>query len=196
MQSFPGGRGCTPVATYLDYFCFLDTHQEVSKSHPPLVDWSKAFRKKNTAVQPEHETSVNEEKSYLHKNEFHCDLPELDETKPYSKVVFKCNKKKHEVKLQDSWSGSEMWKFLSHSLKVPLENLKVIHKGKKLNEETIAETVKDKAVYQVIGEQAESEDGLDKRDIVLMMKQLGVDRNSAVKSLKQSGDLIDAMLGQ
>ena len=160
------------------------------------MDWSKAFGKKNTAVQSEHETSVNEEKSYLHKNEFHCDLPEFDETKPYSKVVFKCNKQKHELKLQDSWSGSEMWKFLSHSLKVPLENLKVIHKGKKLSEETIAETVKDKAVYQVIGEQAESEDGLDKRDIVLMMKQLGVDRNSAVRALKQSGDLIDAMLGQ
>ena len=160
-----------------------------------MVDWSKAFGKKSTA-ELEKLLPVSEGRAYLHKNEFHSDLPELDETKPYSKVTVKSNKVKHELKVQNSWSGNEVLKFLSYSVKVPLENLKVIHKGKVLNEETIVETLKDKSVYQVIGEQAESETGLDQRDINVMMKQLGVDRNSAIKALKKNDDLIDAMLGQ
>ena len=160
------------------------------------MDWSKAFGGKKSVAEVEKERSTVSDKTYLFKNEHHSDIPKLDEMKAFSTVSIKCNKTKHNLKIQTSWTGNEIFKFLSHSLKVPLEKLKIIHKGKVLNEETIGETVKDKAVYQVIGEQAESEDGLDQRDIEVMMKQLGIDRNGAVKALKKSGDLIDAMLGQ
>ena len=177
------------------FLCFLGTSQETPISHPPLVDWSKAFKDKKSTTELEKKSTVCEEKSYLYKNEFHTDLPVLDETNPYSKIIVKCNKVKHDIKIQNSWNGAEVFKFLSYSLKVPLENLKIIHKGKVLSEETILDTVKDRAIYQVIGEIAESEDGLDQRDIAVMMKQLGVDRNNAVKALKKSDSLIDAMLG-
>lgn len=182
-----------------DYSIFSDESNTEDKkpiSHPPLVDWSKAFGEKKSAAGIQKKELLGNEKTYLYKNEHHSDIPKLDETKAFSKVSIRCNKAKQNVKLQKSWTGNEIFKFLSHSLKVPLEKLKIIHKGKVLSEETIVATVTDKAVYQVIGEMAESEDGLDQRDIEVMMKQLGIDRNGAVKALKTSGDLIDAMLGQ
>ena len=160
------------------------------------MDWSKAFGEKKSVAGTDKEKLSGNEKTYLFKNEHHSDIPKLDETKPFSTISIRFNKAKQNVKIQNSWTGNEIFKFLSHVLKVPLEKLKIIHKGKVLSEETMVETVKDKAVYQVIGELAESEDGLDQRDIEVMMKQLGIDRNGAVKALKTSGDLIDAMLGQ
>ncbi|KAK3100668.1 hypothetical protein FSP39_023463 [Pinctada imbricata] len=63
-----------------------------------------------------------------------------------------------------------------------------------MTQETIQSHVSNKAVFQVIGEQAANEDGLDVRDIELMMKQLGVGRNDAVIALRKHGDIIDAML--
>ena len=186
---------CLINTIFIFEILFSDT-TEKPITHPPLVDWSKAFSGKKSTAETEKEKVTVNEKTYLFKNEHHSDTPELDETKAFSTISVKCHKTKHEIKIQNSWTGDEILKFLSHSLKVPLEKLKIIHKGKVLGEETIVETVKDKAVYQVIGEQAESEDGVDQRDIEIMMRQLGVDRNGAVKALKTSGDLIDAMLGQ
>ena len=43
------------------------------------------------------------------------------------------------------------------------------------------------------GEQAENEDGVDVGDIEVIMKQLHVDRNTAVKALKNTGDVVDAI---
>jgi len=98
--------------------------------------------------------------------------------------------------MQTSWSGLDIYKFLSYSLQVPLENLKIIHKGKVLSESDIQETLKDKAVYQVLGEVAENEDNVDQRDIAIMMQQSGMSRNAAVQALKRKGDLLDALLDQ
>ncbi len=44
------------------------------------------------------------------------------------------------------------------------------------------------------GELAESEEGVDSTDIDIIMQQLRVDRNTAVKALKSTGDVVDAML--
>ncbi len=43
------------------------------------------------------------------------------------------------------------------------------------------------------GECAESEEGVDSMDIDVIMKQLSVDRNTAVKALKNTGDVVDAI---
>ncbi len=43
------------------------------------------------------------------------------------------------------------------------------------------------------GERAESEEGVDSMDIDVIMKQLSVDRNTAVKALKNTGDVVDAI---
>ena len=45
----------------------------------------------------------------------------------------------------------------------------------------------------ISGEQAENEDGVDVADIEVIMKQLNVDRNTAVKALKNTGDVVDAI---
>lgn len=45
----------------------------------------------------------------------------------------------------------------------------------------------------ISGEQAENEDGVDVGDIEVIMKQLHVDRNTAVKALKNTGDVVDAI---
>ena len=43
------------------------------------------------------------------------------------------------------------------------------------------------------GEQSENEDGVDARDVEIIMNQLHVDRNAAVKALKTTGDVVDAI---
>ena len=60
--------------------------------------------------------------------------------------------------------------------------------------DTIGLLVKDKAVFQAIGEVAENEDGLESGHIDCIMTRLGVDRNQAVKALRQTGDVVDAIL--
>ena len=47
--------------------------------------------------------------------------------------------------------------------------------------------------YYISGEQTENEDGVDVGDIEVIMKQLHVDRNTAVKALKNTGDVVDAI---
>ena len=54
--------------------------------------------------------------------------------------------------------------------------------------------IANKAVFQVIGEQAASGAGLDTRDIDVLMQQLNVERNVAIQALRRKGDLMDAML--
>ena len=47
----------------------------------------------------------------------------------------------------------------------------------------------------VTGERCEDERGVDQGDVEVVMRQLDVDRNSAVKALKHAGgDVVDAML--
>lgn len=133
---------------------------------------------------------------YLFLNEYYTDVPVVNELEPVTSITVKCNKDKHKLVMQNSWTGVEIYKFLSYALSIPLEKVKVIHKGRVLSRETICETVKDKAVYQVIGEVAESEEDLDQRDISVMMTQMGLDRKAAVQALKKKGDLIDALLDQ
>ncbi|XP_045206626.2 uncharacterized protein LOC123558843 [Mercenaria mercenaria] len=163
-------------------------------SHPPLVDFTKATRHKS---EPRIDSVKKPEgKCYLFVNEYYTDVPVVNHSEPASSITVKCNKDKHKLLVQNSWTGVEVFKFLSYSLEIPLEKVKVIHKGKVLNRETICETIKDKALYQVIGEVAESEEGLDQRDISVMMKQSGLDRQAAVQALKKKGDLLDALLDQ
>ncbi|KAL4230511.1 Zinc finger MYND domain-containing protein 10 [Mactra antiquata] len=169
--------------------------EEYNKVHHPLVDFTKAISDKKKQNGDDKITKPDG-KCYLFFNKYYTDVPEVDESQPVSSIVVKCNKEKHKLDVQNSWTGVEIYEYLSYVSMVPLEKLKVIHKGKVLSWETIQETLKDKAVYQVIGETAESEDNLDQRDIAVLMKQTGLDRNTAVQSLKKKGDLLDALLDQ
>lgn len=162
--------------------------------HPPLVDFSKA--KKNKTETPINSMKKPDGKCYLFINEYYTDVPVVNQSEPKSSIIVKCNREKYTFDVQNSWTGVKIYKFLSCELSIPLEKVKVIHKGKVLSRETVCETLKNKAVYQVIGEVADSEEDLDQRDISVMMKQMGLDRKAAVQALKKKGDLIDALLDQ
>jgi NACalpha-BTF3-like transcription factor len=55
------------------------------------------------------------------------------------------------------------------------------------------ESLKPNSVFLAFGEVAESEDGLEAKDIELIMKQLSVERNVAIKALRKTNSLIDAI---
>lgn len=63
-----------------------------------------------------------------------------------------------------------------------------------MTKDNISSFIADGAVFQAFGEEAEDETGLDIRDIEVLMDQLTVERNVAVKALRKTGDLIDAIL--
>ncbi|KAJ8028425.1 hypothetical protein HOLleu_30645 [Holothuria leucospilota] len=79
-------------------------------------------------------------------------------------------------------------------IRVPAEKLKLIHKGRKINKDNILEVVKERAVFQAIGVEALSEEGLNSESVSYIMGQMNVDRNSAITALRLKGDVIDAIL--
>ncbi|XP_064641364.1 uncharacterized protein LOC135496147 [Lineus longissimus] len=132
--------------------------------------------------------------TYYEKDKSKADVPKLDNSLPTLKITLKCDKEKYNVVLNIGWSGDDMMKHIAGSVSVPLDKLKLIHKGKLVDQTNVKEFLKDKAVFQAFGEKTENDTGLDGRDIDVLMTQLHVDRNTAVKALRKSGDLMDAML--
>jgi NACalpha-BTF3-like transcription factor len=132
--------------------------------------------------------------TYFEDDKCKSDVPKFDASLPKVTITLKCNKEKYKLELNSDWSGDELVKFIAGSVSVPLDKFKLIHKGKMVDQTNVREFLKDKAIFQAFGEKAESESGLDSRDIDVLMKQLCVDRNSAIKALRKSGDLLDAML--
>ncbi|KAK3593605.1 hypothetical protein CHS0354_018702 [Potamilus streckersoni] len=165
--------------------------------HTPLVNFNLAVKPATNSQEKDISItrSRGEDRTYLCCDEECTDIPELDPTQPHCQIFVKYNKVKHKIYIQKSWTGSEIYKVLSHELKIPLEKLKVIHKGKLLSVECIGEAIEERAVLQAIGEMAASDEGLDKRDVGVMMQQLGLERNDAIKALRKTkGDLIDAII--
>ncbi|XP_046577719.1 uncharacterized protein LOC124285524 [Haliotis rubra] len=138
-------------------------------------------------------SSNNSGLSYLHNNQHHHDTPVFHEEKAYCDVYVKSNKQKHKLKILDDWTGQEILKLFGCHVCIPLEKMKVVHKGRLMTGELIRECVKPKAVFQVFGEKSADETGLDRRDISIMMAQMNIDRNSAVQALQKKNDLIDAI---
>lgn len=168
----------------------------IKVQHQPVVDFHKAAKDlQNQKFQQETVTTAfQSQTSYLHCNEYKTDLPLLDESQPFCEITVKCNKEKQKIKVQNAWSGEDIFKIFSNKLKIPYEKIKVIHKGKIITIDSIVQVVSNKAIFQVIGEQAANEDGLDIGDVDLLMRQMGVDRNAAVTALRKSGDVLDAII--
>ena len=132
--------------------------------------------------------------TYLHDNMIMTDVPVIVSSQPFTTITVKANKEKLSINLQTSWSQSQIMKMIAHRTQIPLDKLKLIHKGKMVKRRELPDVVKNKAVFQAIGEQAESEAGLEARDVEVLMKQLSVERNEAIKALRQEGDVLDAIL--
>ncbi|XP_033108553.1 uncharacterized protein LOC117110079 [Anneissia japonica] len=107
-------------------------------------------------------------------------------------ITVKCNKDKIKVSVSNQWTGSEVLSNISDAIKV--REMKLIHKGRIMNESNIKEFLKEKALFQAIGEQSESEDGLNSMDIDCIVAQAKVDRNKAIRALRRTGDVVDAIL--
>ncbi|XP_077984635.1 uncharacterized protein LOC144439235 [Glandiceps talaboti] len=108
-------------------------------------------------------------------------------------IRIKHNKEKHALKVLITEDGEKIMEQISDFLHIPVDRLKLIHKGKMANKDNIKELVKEKAVFQAVGEVAESEDNLVKSDIDIICDQISVDRNTAIKALRKTGDVVDAI---
>lgn len=109
-------------------------------------------------------------------------------------ITVKTSKQKHRVTLDRQSTGTSLMADISRAACIPLEQMKLIHKGKLMNPDNIHESLKDRAVFQAIGEVAENEEGLSGKDITCVMDQMKVDRNTAIKALRNTRNAIDAIL--
>ncbi|XP_061174576.1 uncharacterized protein LOC133183660 isoform X2 [Saccostrea echinata] len=167
-----------------------------NSSYSPVIDFKKYANNKEPATS----NKVNQDSSikgtfYIENDRIYRNFPVLDKSQEYTDIVVKANRQKQIIGIQKSWDGGGIYRVLSHWLQIPLDKLKVIHKGKILKADNIRECVQKKAIFQVFGEKAEDSSGVDDRDIELMMKQLKVSRNEAILALKEHGDVVDAILG-
>ncbi|CAB4017678.1 Hypothetical predicted protein [Paramuricea clavata] len=150
------------------------------------------------------QTEIVEEITKLKENEksvvshvvscSHNQMPTTSQDDISNVVVYvKYAKKKHKVELGLPCTGLQVLEHFSRVLHVPIGRLKLIHKGKLQTELTILGRLKPNAVFLAFGEIAESEDGLEPEDIELIMKQLSVERNVAIKALRKTNCLVDAI---
>ena len=109
-------------------------------------------------------------------------------------ITVKTSKQKHRVILDRQSTGTSLMADISRAACIPLEQMKLIHKGKLMNPDNIHESLTDRAVFQAIGEVAENEEGLSGKDITCVMDQMKVDRNTAIKALRNTRNAIDAIL--
>lgn len=110
-------------------------------------------------------------------------------------ITVRCGSDSFLIPLQRSWSSEEMFHEILSAVKIVPEKLRLISSGKQITAENLLWAVdQSKPVFLAIGEKAESEDGLDAEDIAVVMKQLAVERNVAVRALRQTGDVVDAIL--
>uniref|UniRef100_H2YF74 MYND-type domain-containing protein n=1 Tax=Ciona savignyi TaxID=51511 RepID=H2YF74_CIOSA len=112
-------------------------------------------------------------------------------------ICIHCNHIKHKLFVPSEKSPKEIFELLSNTVRIPKSKIKLIAKGKVVTEENVYELIFHKKIKVVmaVGEVAENEEGLNSDDIEMIMKQLDVSRNVAIKGLFSSGgNLIDAIL--
>lgn len=92
-------------------------------------------------------------------------------------------------------SKSDQFDLIAHHVHIPSDRLKLIFKGKRYTKENWPElSLVSNMTFLSIGEQAEDETDVDAKAIECIVKQMNVDRNTAVKALKLHPDTIDAIL--
>ena len=173
---------------------------KINCNFTPRVDFEGANQRliaKGKELETAKSQPKENSKTYLHKNAVCSDLPTFDPDSPNTEISVKSNKEKHKIQVNNSWSWGEVTKIISHRTEIPLEKMKIIAKGKMITEEALFWTLASqrKMVFQVIGVKAENEDGLTESAVNVVMNQMSIDRNDAVRALKSSsGNVVDAML--
>lgn len=109
-------------------------------------------------------------------------------------IIIKHNKVRQELSVPSTENGDAILQMISHCVGIPVSKLKLIHKGKMVTRDNIQSMLFNKALFLAFGEISESEEGLEKEDIDLIVKQLGVERNLAVKVLRKNCNVVDAII--
>ncbi|XP_022800337.1 N-lysine methyltransferase SMYD2-B-like [Stylophora pistillata] len=110
------------------------------------------------------------------------------------KIYIKHNKVKSELMVSLTDKGSSILQIISDHLSIPVSKLKLIHRGKIATSDNVKDMLFNKALFLAFGEISESEDGLEQSDIDLIVKQLNVERNLAIKCLRKTGNVVDAII--
>ncbi|XP_060078880.1 uncharacterized protein LOC132558350 [Ylistrum balloti] len=200
-SSIADGSSTTDTPKQYRHDGTIFTDESNTLPYSPPVNFQKALHKVNREEQTHTDASAyssadgtSGSRMYLNNNVYMSDAPTPDLSQPHEQIVVKGNNDKRTIVIQNTWSGEDVVKVIASEMTIPLDKLKTIHKGKVMTSDNIRSVIRPKAVFQVIGERAENEDGLDKRDIDIMMSQLHVDRNEAIRALRNKGDVIDALL--
>lgn len=110
------------------------------------------------------------------------------------RIVIKHNKVKHELCVSRTKDGKTILQVISDAVSIPASKLKLVHRGKMATCDNIQGMLFNRALFLAFGEISESEEGLEKADIDLIVKQLDVERNLAVKVLRRTGNVLDAII--
>jgi hypothetical protein len=96
---------------------------------------------------------------------------------------------------QPDLSKSDQFNLIANHIHIPSDRLKLIYKGKRYTKENWHDlTLVSNMIFLSIGEQNEDDANIDLNDIECIMKQLKVDRNTAIRALKVHSNVIDAIL--
>ena len=117
-----------------------------------------------------------------------------DNCKDTVSIFVKHNKIKRELCVPATENGQAILQAISDSVSIPVSKLKLVHKGKMATCENIQDMLFNKALFMAFGEISESEEGLEKADIDLVVKQLGVERNLVVRVLRKTGNVLDTII--
>lgn len=110
-------------------------------------------------------------------------------------IKVKANKSKLTLNIGEHFTGEGIMTAIASRTRIPVDKMKVIHKGRLMNAENVMAVIKPNALFQVIGETMENEDGLESHDIDVVKQQAGVERNNAIRALRAvNGDVIEAIL--
>lgn len=140
------------------------------------------------------ESQTTTRKTYFSNNQQFTDIPELDVSQPVVGITLKQNGVKIAIDLQESWSSLEMFKYICSITRIPLDLIKLINKGKIIRSDNFKAFAVGGAIFQVIGEMMEDSEGITQKDIELLMKQMKVGYNESVRALRETNNLIDAMI--
>lgn len=109
-------------------------------------------------------------------------------------IIIKHNKVKRELTVSPTENGNFILQIVSDSVNIPVSKLKLIHKGQIATCDNINNMLFNKALFLAFGEISESEEGLEKTEIDLIVKQLNVERNLAIRILRKTGNVLDAII--
>ncbi|PIK44323.1 hypothetical protein BSL78_18830 [Apostichopus japonicus] len=171
--------------------------QEMKISHKLCMDQTA-----NNRIQSDKEVNNSKDSHFTQtfsafadneRTEKHSESNDNDAAK-FVNITVMSNKKKHKLNVNITLSSTQMWDNIAAKIHVPAEQLKMIHKGHKIDKDDIHRVMAEKAVFQAIGMESLNEEGLDPDNISYIMRKMSTDRNTAISALRLKGDVIDAIL--